>query len=177
MLWVKAVEGSPNDGGSEVTMGQQKATTPPAPDADRNGAGGAHAHDIRDTLVTVIMSGPVIAVRTDVCLDVVLTTFAINHVRHLAVVDEVGRCTGMITDREVTARWAMRPTTFAHTRVSEVCEGPTPVATPRATLAEVAGVLRNCATDAVVILDEAGRPLGVVTTSDLVAVIACPHLG
>ena len=158
-------------------MGQPKATALPAPDAEGNGAEGTHLHDIRDTLVAVIMRGPAVAVRTDVFLDVALTTFAINRVRHLVVVDEVGRCTGMITDREVTARWAMRPSTFAHTRVSEVCEGPTPVATPRATLAEVARVLRQCATDAVVILDEAGRPLGVVTTADLVAVIAGPHLG
>lgn len=156
-------------------MRQQKTTTRPAPGANHGRAAGTRTHDVREVPVAAIMNSPAIAVRADVCLDVALTTFAINRVRHLAVVDEAGRCTGMITDRLVTARWAMRPMTFAQTRVSEVCEGPPPVATPRATLAEVARVLQHRAADAIVVVDEAGRPLGVVTTSDVVGAIARPH--
>lgn len=157
-------------------MRQQKATTRPVPGAVRDRGAGGRPNDVRDVRVAAIMSSPAIAVRADVCLDVALTTFAINRVRHLAVVDEAGRCVGMITDREVTARWALRPLTFAQTPVSQVCQEPRPVATPRATLAEVARVLRHCATDAVVIVDEGNHPIGVITTADLVGVIAKPHL-
>lgn len=157
-------------------MRQQKATTRPVVSAEHDRAGETRPTDVRDTPVSTIMSSPAIAVRADVSLDVALATFAINRVRHLAVVDEAGRCIGMVTDRMVTAQWALRPMTFAETLVSRVCEGP-PVATPRATLAEVARVLGHHATDAVVVIDDVGRPLGVITTSDLVAAIARPRHG
>src|SRR5262245_55010609 len=122
----------------------------PAGDATRSHIPGERPLDIRRIPVATIMNSPAIAVRADAPLDIALTTFAVHGARRLVVGDAEGRCVGMLTDRVVTARWAMRPMTFARTRVSQICDGPRPFAAPAATLAEVARVLRHCSTDAVV---------------------------
>jgi CBS domain-containing protein len=131
--------------------------------------------DLRDVPVAALMGTPAITVWLGDSLGVALRTLAVHGVRHLAVVDGAGQAVGMLTDRIVTAYWAMRPMTFESVRVADVHPGPTPFVTVDATIADVARVMRRCVSDAAVVVDAEGRPVGVVTTSDLVAVLAKPR--
>jgi CBS domain-containing protein len=131
--------------------------------------------DLRDAPVTALMGAPAITVWLGSSLDVALRSFAVHGVRHLVVVDGVGRAVGVLTDRLVTACWALRPMTFESMRVADVYAGLPPFVSPGASVADVARVMHRCGTDAVVVVDDAVRPVGVVTTSDLITILAKPR--
>ncbi len=134
-----------------------------------------YTYDLRAAPVSTLMSRPVVTVFRDDSLDAALRILSAHGVRHLAVVDRNSRALGVLTDRQVTAWWVLRPMTFDSIRVSSAYAGPQPFVTADATVADAARTMRRCGTDVVVVVDHDVRPIGVVTTSDLVAVLAKPR--
>jgi CBS domain-containing protein len=128
--------------------------------------------DLRDAPAATLMSRPPVTVRLAEFLDAALLAFRVHDVRHLVVVDPGGRCVGMLTDRSVTAWWVAQPMAFDRTRVSDVWHDDEPFVGERSTLADVARTMRRCGGDAVVVVDAEQRPVGVVTATDLIALLA-----
>jgi CBS domain-containing protein len=134
----------------------------------------ARRGDLRDVPVVTVMSSPALAVPATALFDEVLRTLVANGVRHLAVVDEAGRCVGLLADRVVAAEWVGRPMAFGRRIVADDCSEIQPIVGRDATVVVAARVMRHCGTDAVVVVDDGRRPVGVLTGSDVIALLAKP---
>ena len=130
---------------------------------------------LTDIAVTAIMSRCVVSVRYTDTLDDALRMFAAARLRHLAVTDRVGRAVGVLTDRVTAAAWAHNPMAFDRTTVGELLDADQPLVPRDATVAAAARVMRRCDTDAVVVVDDAQTPCGILTVGDIIAVLAKPH--
>lgn len=142
--------------------------------AHRHPPAAAHRGDLRNVPVTTLMSRPVLAVAERSVLQDALLALVGGGVRHLAVVDGYGRCTGMVTDRMLAAEWAYRPMAFARHTVAMICHDEPPMIDRDASLAAAAKIMRRCGTDAVVVTDPDLHPIGVLTSGDIIALLARP---
>lgn len=122
--------------------------------------------------VADVMSQPVRVVSSSVLLGEVLTAMLYAGVRHVAVVDDHERCLGVVGDRSVAAAWAADPTALERTRVGRVLERRPSVVGTQATVGDVARAMYVDAVDAVAVIDRAGHPVGMITVSDLVRLLA-----
>jgi CBS domain-containing protein len=158
--------------------GRPGQVRPDSPELGDTGTrrGASHRGDLRSCPVTSLMSHPPVTVGEAATLDDALHAFAVHGVRHLVVVDQDRRCAGVLTDRVVAACWARVPMTFGHVRVSDIVGHDRPMVATSATLADAARTMRACGADAVVVVDEQTHPVGVVTTADLIALLAKPRL-
>lgn len=122
--------------------------------------------------VNAVMTSPVICVSGSMSLGDALRTMVNTHRRHLVVVDADGHCRGVLADRAVAAAWAHNPDALGVTPVVSVLD-PDPALVGESTnLAAVASRMRSAGVDAVAVVDVEGRPVGIVTGSDLVALLA-----
>lgn len=122
--------------------------------------------------VAEIMSHPVLAVKADVMLDTVLATMVRTGLRHVAVIGDDGRCRGVVGDRAIAAAWAAAPAALDCTPVARLLDRRPSVAGADATVGDVARSMYTDGVDAVAIIDRRGRPVGMVTGGDLIALIA-----
>ena len=122
--------------------------------------------------VTTCMSSPVIEVRAEATLTAALELLYAAGVRHLVVVDSTGRCQGMLADRAIAAEWARDPANFATRRTGEILTPCVPTVPISASVADAARRMRLFPTGAVLVVAADGRPAGIVTATDLVAVLA-----
>jgi CBS domain-containing protein len=130
--------------------------------------------DLRSVAVTTVMSHPVLAVRASAYFSDALHALVTHGLRHLAVVDEAGRCVGLLTDRAVAAEWAGRPMAFVRRAVASACGGRQPIVDRNATVTSAARMMHRCGTDAVIVINEDRRPLGILTGGDVIALLAKP---
>lgn len=122
--------------------------------------------------VRSIMSHPVISVGVMTPLSEALRTMVGHGLRHLSVLDDAQRCVGVLSDRAIAAAWAADPTSLAGQTVSTVLD-PTPATIAvGAHILDAARLMRDAATDAVAVLDAEGVVVGIVTGSDLIALLA-----
>jgi CBS domain-containing protein len=122
--------------------------------------------------VTRIMSSPAVAIVESARLGSALTALTRTGLRHLAVVDEQSRCVGVVADRAIAAAWAADPAALECVSVAAVLEPRPAVVGADATVGEVARVMHTDGTDAVAVIDRTGRPIGLVTGGDLIALMA-----
>jgi CBS domain-containing protein len=122
--------------------------------------------------VARIMSSPVVAIARSARLGWALAALTRTGLRHLAVVDEGNRCVGVVADRTIAAAWAADPTALERVEVGAVIEPRPAVVAADASVGEVARVMHTDGVDAVAVIDREGRPLGLVTGGDLIALIA-----
>ncbi len=120
------------------------------------------------------MSHPVLAVSASAYFSDALQALVTHGLRHLAVVDNEGRCVGLLTDRTVAAEWAGRPMGFIRRTVDSACVESQPVVDRAATVAAAARIMHRCGTDAVIVVDTDRRPLGILTGGDVIALLAKP---
>lgn len=130
--------------------------------AERRGAQWPLAH------VTDAMSRPVLTIEAGESLWDAWLLLSVSGLRHLVVVDD-GRCLGVLSDRMILTDLPVSEERFRQRRVGALVAS----ATLRAVrddvgLAEVARTMAHHSTEAVPVLDELGRPVGIVTGSDLV---------
>lgn len=141
---------------------EQNTTTarpqPSAPSADRP--------------VEDVMTRPVVAVVEDNTMSDALSAMVRTGLRHLVVVDTMDRCLGVLSDRTVAGAWAHDPAAFTEVRVADVVDREPAVLPANATIRQAAAVMRARRIDALVIVDEFDRPLGILSSSDLVALLA-----
>lgn len=133
------------------------------------------SRDLSRWNVSAIMSRPAIAVPVTATMIDALRAFAASGLRHLAVVDESGRCVGLLGDRVVAAAWAQDPIGFPMVPVGLAMGGiEQPLIVAEAKVADAARLMHRCGADAVVITDAARQPIGVLTAGDLIALLAKP---
>jgi CBS domain-containing protein len=93
-----------------------------------------------------------------------------HEVRHLCVVDDQGRLMGIVSDRDILLLGEERyasPTALREVMTAEPItrSGATPAA-------ELAELMLSLHIDAVPIVDAQRRPIGIVTSTDLLSVLA-----
>jgi predicted transcriptional regulator len=122
--------------------------------------------------VASVMSSPVAAVRGNQVLGDALRIMVGHGVRHLVVIDGLGRCVGVLADRTIASVWATDAMWLSTRSVAEVLEPVAPTVGTGAHVLQVARVMRKTGTDGVAVVDEAGVAVGIVTGSDLIALLA-----
>jgi CBS domain-containing protein len=113
-----------------------------------------------------------LTVRDDLSLGDALTVMVRGGIRHLVIVDSVGRCAGVLPDRVVASAFARDPSALTWQRVADVVDTPPALVGVESTVADVARVMCASDVDAVAVVDADGRPVGLATAGDLVALLA-----
>lgn len=131
--------------------------------------------DLRNVAVTTVMSHPVLAVSASAFFPDALHALVTYGLRHLAVVDDEGRCVGLLADRTVAAEWATSPMAFARRAVGSACGDRQPIVDCGATVSTAARMMRRYGTDAVIVVDSDRRALGILTGGDVIALLAKPE--
>jgi signal-transduction protein with cAMP-binding, CBS, and nucleotidyltransferase domain len=121
--------------------------------------------------VEAVMHSPVVTVdATDTlwtAMDVMLT----RGLRHLVVVRD-GAALGILSDRDLAAAWATDPLGLKNRRAAEALVPRALTASPDTDVVTAAARMRSLGVDALVVVDPADVPLGVVTDHDLLGVLA-----
>ena len=120
-------------------------------------------------LVRDIMSQPVLTVETDETLWDAWQLLFVSGLRHLVVIDRFGQTVGVLSDRNTLAEVPATAEHLSSKRVSDVlARVPVVVIGPHADPREAAAVMARATSEAVPVIDEDGRLVGIVTESDLV---------
>ena len=125
----------------------------------------------KDITAEAVMSSPVISVGQDQSLWDAWTLMSSCGVRHV-VVTVRDRCVGVIDDRRLIAAWPQGPSPMRHTAVLRVLDERTACVLPDAPLSAIAGIMNTNQVDAVPVVDDTGKVLGLVTAVDLVRAVA-----
>lgn len=72
--------------------------------------------------IAEVMSKPAVTIPLHATLDEALNKMVRTGLRHLAVVDDGGHCTGVLSDRAIAAAWAANYAALAHSTVASVLE-------------------------------------------------------
>jgi CBS domain-containing protein len=122
--------------------------------------------------ITGVMSSPVTTISTHAPLADALSVMVAGGLRHLAVVDDAGKCVGVLSDRAIAAAWAADSSCLSYRRVSATVEPMPPLLGQGASVVDAARMMRRYGIDAVAVIDSDGVPVGMVTGSDLVGLLA-----
>ncbi|HEU0237949.1 MAG TPA: CBS domain-containing protein [Micromonosporaceae bacterium] len=122
--------------------------------------------------VTSIMTSPVVCIDRSTPLGEALQIMVRRSLRHLAVADDAGRCLGVLSDRTVAAAWAANPANLHAQTAAAVLDRTPSIVDTTAKVLQAARLMRSRATDAVVVVDATGAAVGILTGSDLVALLA-----
>ena len=115
------------------------------------------------------MSQPVLTVETDETLWDAWQLLFVSGLRHLVVIDRFGQTVGVLSDRNILAEVPATAEHLSGKRVSDVlARVPVVVIGPHADPREAAAVMARATSEAVPVIDEDGRLVGIVTESDLV---------
>lgn len=120
--------------------------------------------------VSDAMSSPVLCVRGGTLLGDAWQAMVRSARRHLVVIDDAGRCVGVLADRAVAAIWAHDPAAFSRDPVSAAMEPDPATLGAQARIADAARLMRG-GDDAVVVTDARRVPIGIVTGSDLIRLL------
>lgn len=120
-------------------------------------------------LVRDIMSNPVLTVEIDETLWDAWQLLFVSGLRHLVVIDKSGTCVGVLSDRNILAEVPATADHLSGRRVVDVlARVPVVSIAPDANPREAAHVMSHAMTEAVPVVEDDGRLVGVVTESDLV---------
>ncbi len=126
-----------------------------------------------ETRVADIMSRRIVAIRSDADLSVALDTFLRTALRHLVVVDPDRTCRGLLSAEDVLASLG---TTRRRRHVADHVPASQPRVHQAAPVRKAAEAMIVELVDALPVVDDDGRVVGVVTWSDIVAMVAGQHL-
>ena len=93
-------------------------------------------------------------------------------IHHLPVVDEHGRCRGLLDDRSLAAEWVVGPLSRQRRRVRELLGSRVVNVSPADPISKVAVEMHANARDAVPVVDEDGQLIGLITCRDIVSALA-----
>ena len=128
----------------------------------------------QETRVRDIMSRRIVAIRSDAELSVALDTFLRTALRHLVVVDPDRTCRGLLSAEQLLA--SLGTAGRRHHRVADHVSPKQPRVHHEAPVRRAAEVMVLELVDALPVVDDTGRVVGVVTWSDIVAMVAGQHL-
>lgn len=119
-----------------------------------------------------VMSTPAAIVRTGASAWEAVERFLAGPARHIVVVDDNGRCAGVLSTRHLAGLWPFDSKQLKSTPVGSLGCVPWIAVCPTDDLRTCARVLTEHRLDAVPVLDEAGRVVGVVTARDVTRALA-----
>jgi acetoin utilization protein AcuB len=120
-----------------------------------------------------IMSRPVLTVEVHESLWDAWQLLFVSGLRHLVVLDPEGAAVGVLSDRNILAEVPATADHLGHRQVADVL-GMVPMVSvqPSSSPLDAARAMAANSVEAVPVLDEAGRLLGIVTESDVVRWLA-----
>ncbi|MFI1583820.1 HPP family protein [Embleya sp. NPDC020630] len=134
---------------------------------------------VRERSVADVMSTALLTVLGDESLLMAWELIQRTGFHHLPVVDEDGRCVGLLERGELAVACALPAISLSERYVSELLPGSVqPQVSISAGLAEAAEVMTEHAVDAVAVTDDNDTLVGLVTARDLVSALAgrtSPH--
>lgn len=131
------------------------------------------AHRPNITTAADVMSRPVLTIEVSETLWDAWQLLFVSGLRHLVVIDTDGSCLGVLSDRNILAEVPATPEHLQTRTVGDVlARVPMLQVPPTATPTQVAGLMVETAAEAVPVVDDEGRLLGIVTEADLVRWIA-----
>ena len=101
-----------------------------------------------------------------------LERFLLSGLRHLVVLEADDQCAGVLVDRQIAGTWAQDPLGLHLRRVRDLVDIDAPRIAPSCTVVDAARTMIHHQVDAIVVMDAAGRPAGVVTGRDIVSFVA-----
>lgn len=119
-----------------------------------------------------IMSTPPVCVAAGATLGDALRAMVRGQRRHLVVIAGDGTCRGVVADRTIVAAWAHGPAALDAATVESTLEPRAAIVDEQASVATAARLMRSAGVDAVAVVDANLRPVGIVTGSDIVALLA-----
>ena len=122
-----------------------------------------------DTVVADVMSRPVLTVEEGETLWDAWQLLFVSGLRHLVVLDENGASLGVLSDRSILAEVPATSEHLSERRVRDVLAMvPLVSVAPADSPLTAARVMATNSVEAVPVIDEAGRIVGIVTESDIV---------
>jgi len=119
--------------------------------------------------ISGIMSKPVLTVEVNETLWDAWQLLFVSGLRHLAVIDENGHCLGTLSDRNILADVPATMDHLSERRVRDImARVPSNTVRPDESPRSAAALMREHAIEAVPVIDEHGRLLGIVTETDIV---------
>ncbi|MEV7013385.1 CBS domain-containing protein [Streptosporangium sp. NPDC051022] len=129
--------------------------------------------DVRDLTVAHVMSRTLVAVAPEESPLLAWEIMRRADVHHLPVVDAAGRLRGVLTREDLTARWSGGPIEQSQVRVCELVAGRRcPHTTLQTRLADAADAMLGAGVDAIPVLGESARLVGIVTVTDVLRAVA-----
>ncbi len=118
-----------------------------------------------------VMSSPVVTVSTgDTLWEAWGLIYRSGH-RHLVVVDGT-RCVGVLDDRRIVTEWPVGPAMPHRRAVGDVVTGRRRIVVSTTPVHDVARIMLEERTDAIPVINDRGEAVGLVTASDLLALVA-----
>lgn len=131
------------------------------------------AHDHHVATAAEVMSRPVLTVEVSETLWDAWQLLFVSGLRHLVVLDADGSCLGVLSDRNILADVPATPDHLQSRTVSDVlARVPVLQVPPNTSPDRVAALMVESAAEAVPVVDDDGRLIGIVTEADLVRWIA-----
>jgi CBS-domain-containing membrane protein len=127
--------------------------------------------DLRRTPVSQVMSPAVVVVQSSCHLGAAIDRFTGTGVRHLVVVDADGRLVGLVSHERVIAAW-FDPLSRRPALVNDVVEGDGALVSPASTVQDAAHLMTALGLHALPVVHDDGLLAGVLTQTDLVALLA-----
>ena len=110
-----------------------------------------------------VMSAPVLTATADVNIGVAAQTMDAKARSSLVVVDEAGRTIGIITERDILRLFARNPADARSLTLGQVMASPVKTVSADAFLYVALGRLMRTGLRHLVVVDDAGRPIGMIT--------------
>lgn len=123
----------------------------------------------RDVLIADVMSNPVLTVEVDESLWDAWQLLFVSGLRHLVVINEDGACMGVLSDRNILAEVPATSENLGKRKVREVLAMvPVVSCSPNQSPIVAARIMADNAVEAVPVLDERDRLIGIITEFDIV---------
>ena len=151
-----------------MDTGRAEGTTLPAPSTHGELAARRRGVDWARAVVSQAMSRPVLTIDVSESLWDAWQLLSVSGLRHLVVVDDV-TCLGVVSDRMILTDIPLDEERMRSRGVRDLLSGtPVRFVLDTAPLADVARTMGRYSAEAVPVLDDKHRLVGVVTGSDLV---------
>jgi CBS-domain-containing membrane protein len=128
----------------------------------------------RDVTAADVMTSPVVTVQDSGTIWDAWSVLINCHVHH-AVVVSGERCIGIVDDRVLVQAWQRGPSALRSTPIRTLLHDRTSCVLPASPLAHVASLMNTERLEAVPVVDDGGRLLGLITISDILRAVA--HFG
>jgi CBS domain-containing protein len=125
---------------------------------------------IGELRVADVMTSPAVTIEAAASLWDAVERFFLSGLHHLVVVTN-GRCVGVIDDRQVAAQWPARAISLRSSPVAKMLDGRQPHTVAAAPVLEAAQTMLSHRVDALPVIDDARRIVGILTGSDLIRLL------